>query len=505
MDERKSTVILIGQLVFSLLILGGSINGSFQASATDVGPPPWRPWNVTGVQKLVVVFTEFSDVVHSVDSQTIRNRLNEMATYFHNVSYGRISVDLTVYDHWKRLNKTQQYYGQDAASTHDVNGWQFIVDSMEAWDSQVNFSKYDCLLVIHAGEDQSSNTTRDDLLWRQNFCSFGRTSKRSVFFGNESYSFWGLAYDSEFEEWGLIAHEFGHSLSLPDLYIENESLTLDKVSLMARGDRNGNASNEGTWPASLDGFSKYMLGWLTPTQASLNLTQDVVEMQSASSSQETLIRVNLTESEYYLMEVREPSGYDQYAVDSTSLVVYRIDELQPSKTGIVTIGQGGVLPQNSTYSDMPNGVFARFISFDSIKHTAKIGLAAKLFFVNLDMPDAVEWPSNIVGRVKVVDSNNEPSQNVRLNISIGTDYSVLRTTDSQGEAEFEIGSWELDLGAHTVEISSPQMLTGELNKDVNLVFPWQTTTIFVLVISLAISLYYVRRYAKRKENYRLIV
>jgi len=372
---------------------------------------------------------------------------------------------------------------------------------MEAWDSQVNFSKYDCLLVIHAGEDQSSNTTRDDLLWRQNFCSFGRSSKRSVFFGNESYSFWGLAYDSEFEEFGLVAHEFGHSLGLPDLYIGNESLTLDKLSLMARGDRNGNnASSEGTCPASLDGFSKYMLGWLTPTHASLNLTQEVVEMQPASSSQATLIRVNLTESEYYLMEVRESSGYDQYAVGSTSLVVYRIDELQPSKTGIVIIGQGGVLSQNSTYSDTSNGVFVRFISFNSITHTAKIGLAAKLFFVNLDMPDAVEWPSNIIGKVKVFDSGNEPAQNVRLNISIGTGFSVLRTTDSQGEAEFEIGSWPIGLGARTVEISSPQMLAGELNKDVNVVFPWQTATILVLVISLAISLYYVRRYAKRKED-----
>jgi len=121
MGERKKTLILVGLLVCSLFVLASSLNGNFQASATDVGPPPWRPWNVTGIQRLVVVCTEFLDVTHSVDSLTIRNRLYEMATYFYTVSSGQISVDLTVYDHWERLNKTMQYYGQDDASTHDVN------------------------------------------------------------------------------------------------------------------------------------------------------------------------------------------------------------------------------------------------------------------------------------------------------------------------------------------------------------------------------------------------
>ena len=118
-----------------------------------------------------------------------------------------------------------------------------------------------------------------------------------------SYGFWGLAYDSEFEEWGLMAHEFGHSLGLPDLYVENRSLGIDSLSLMARGDRNGNP--EGTSPAGLDAFSIYLLGWLNPTLIILNSTKDIVEMNSSASGSPTVFKVSLSDSEYYLIEIRK--------------------------------------------------------------------------------------------------------------------------------------------------------------------------------------------------------
>jgi len=64
----------------------------------------------------------------------------------------------------------------------------------------VNFSDYEYLSIIHAGQDQSSNENVTQLLWRQNYGFLGRTSKRTVWVGSKNYSFWGLAYDSEFEE-----------------------------------------------------------------------------------------------------------------------------------------------------------------------------------------------------------------------------------------------------------------------------------------------------------------
>jgi len=212
-----------------------------------------------------------------------------MATYFHNVSLGKISIDFTFFgDEWMKLNNMMGYYGQGSGKS-DSHGWDFIVDSINVWERYANFSDYEYLTVIHAGKDQSSYPNQKELLWRQNYCNLGRSSTRTVWTSKGHYDFWGIAYDSEFEEWGLMAHEFAHGLGLPDLYVENASLGIDEFSLMARGDRNG--VPEGSCPAPLDAFSMYMLGWLNPVPINLNSTKDIVEMNSSALGARSVFKI----------------------------------------------------------------------------------------------------------------------------------------------------------------------------------------------------------------------
>lgn len=455
-------------------------------------PPPWCPWTVTGMHKLVVVCVEFSNVVHSTDASTIRTRVNTVAEYFHNSSFGRISINVTFFgDHWERLNNTMEYYGQDANGTHDVHGENFIADSIEAWNNFVNFSEYDCLLVIHAGEDQSSHPETTELLWRQNYCNLGRASKRAISVNGREHRFWGMAYDSEFEEWGLIAHEFGHSLGLPDLYIENESLAFDGFSLMARGDRNG--VPEGTCPAPLDGFSMHLLGWSNLTTVTLNSTEDVVKMKPLGCSSATLLKIPLSESEYYLVEVREKAGNDKYTVSSTSVIVYIIDEMKESKKGIATVLTDGVVTEGSTYSDAARNVFVSFISFNSSEHLAIVAFSAQLFFVDVDLSDSVECFLTATVKIHVFDSSNNPVVGVPLSISIGENHHIQLLTDSRGQAEFQFRFGFNELGTRHIKISSPYMLAGEKEKEILVVFPWTLLIIVILIVALASTLFYIAR------------
>ena len=468
---------------------------NFKVFAKQEDPPPWRPWIVTGVQKLVVVCVEFSDVLHSTDALTIESRLGNMAEYFDNISFGNIALDITFYgDRWERLNNTMEYYGQDADGRHDAHGWNFIVDSITAWNKLVNFSDYDCVLVIHAGEDQSSYPERTELLWRQNYCNLGRTSKRTVRVYSEEYRFWGMAYDSEFEEWGLMAHEFGHSIGLPDLYIENKSLAFDSLSLMARGDRNG--IPEGTCPGPLDGFCMYLLGWLNPMIVTLNSTEGIVKMKPLGNSSATLLRIPISESEYYLIEVREKSGNDQYTVSSTSVIVYIIDEIEESANGIATALTGGVVAEGSIYLDPARGTFVSFISFNSSTHLATVGLSTQLYFIDVDIPDSLECFFPATGEVQVFDTSNNSAQGIRLNISIGENY-ILRVTDHEGKAYFPLSFGLDDLGKNRIKISSPHMLAGENEKEVLVGFPWTPCVVLLLLIVCIVTSVYAIRY-KRK-------
>jgi len=458
-------------------------------------PPPWFPWNVNGTQRLIVICTEFSDVSHLTNTSTIQTRLSNMATYFHNVSLGKMSIDFTFFgDEWMRLNNTMRYYGQGSGKS-DSHGWDFIVDSVKAWEKYVNFSDYEYLTVIHAGEDQSSYPNQTELLWRQNYCNLGRSSMLTVWTSKGHYDFWGLAYDSEFEEWGLLAHEFAHGLGLPDLYVENASLGIDKLSLMARGDRNG--VPEGSCPAPLDAFSMYMLGWLNPVPINLNSTEDIVEMNSSALGSPTVFKVSLSDSEYYLIEVREKSGSDNYTLSSTSVIVYIVNNMKESADGIVDVLNGGVVVYGGFYSDIARSVCVSFVSFNSSTHIARVGLSTQLFFIRIDLPDGIDWFSTITGKIQVFDGNDNPVRYALLNITVDENMSILRVTDENGEATFELSFKEL--GNHTIRVTSPSILAGETERTILVSFPWQPLAIALLSIALLVlSVYTVIKYVLKR-------
>ena len=77
----------------------------------------------------------------------------------------------------------------------------------------------------------------------------------------------GAFYVSESAQPGTYAHEFGHSLGLPDLYPPDTGKP-DIVGfwfLMDSGDKLGNRTS----PSGLDAWSLIQLGWIEPTEVSL--------------------------------------------------------------------------------------------------------------------------------------------------------------------------------------------------------------------------------------------
>jgi M6 family metalloprotease-like protein len=486
--------LLIPVLSCLLVSFTPSLNANNVVLNDSTGPPPWRPWSVTGIQKLAVICVEFSDVSHTANVSVIRTRLGNMAAYFYNVSHGKISVDFTLFgDKWLRLNNTMEYYGQGSWKD-DFHGWDFVVDSVKAWENFVNFSNYDCLTIVHAGDDQALHTNETELLWSKNFCNLGRTSKTSVTVDGQTYSFWGIAYVSEYDEYGLVSHEFGHSLGLPDLYVENRTEAFDSLSLMALGSWNG--FPQGTEPAPLDGFSLHMLGWIDPSTVELNSTEEIFQMKSLESDAPSVLKVPLSDTEYYLVEVREKSGYDEYTVPSTSVEVYLIDEMKQSATGIATLLNGGCVSLGSVFSDAARGVDVSFISFNSSTHVAKVGLSSQLLFVAMNVPNSVQCFFPASGTVEVFNANGEPVPSVPLNITIGQSHYTLVDTDEGGKADFPIDFGLSELGNQTIRVFSPLMLTGETVRETTVVFPWIPLAIFVLSLALIIALVFA---AKRRS------
>lgn len=115
----------------------------------------------------------------------------------------------------------------------------------------------------------------------------------------------------------LIVHEVGHILGLPDLYDTEDGdewsdYSVDDASLMATGnfatvtDKKGNTTY---LPTALDAWSRYQLGWTTPTVVTKSGVY-TVSAQNSKNGYTTLLIPTKHKGEYYIIENRTFSGYD---------------------------------------------------------------------------------------------------------------------------------------------------------------------------------------------------
>lgn len=137
-------------------------------------------------------------------------------------------------------------------------------------------------------------------------------------------------YSSSGELWGdgtscgigPICHEFSHCLSLPDVYptlaslVESPSV-VDEWDLMDGGSYTG----KGWCPPNYSPLEKMLLGWLNPVE----LKEDTIitDLRPVAEGGDVFI-VFHTDSEFYLIENRQQSGWD-FGLPGRGLLVYHVD------------------------------------------------------------------------------------------------------------------------------------------------------------------------------------
>lgn len=143
---------------------------------------------------------------------------------------------------------------------------------------------------------------------------------------------------------GVFAHEFGHVLGLPDQYDYGyDSEGTGMYTLMAGGSygRDVNTDNallnryfSGFSPVHMDAWSKYYLGFATPTEIKSEDGKQTLTINPLATSPDIykIVVPGSNGTEYFLLENRQQIGYDKglaYTVDGQNLhglVVYHVDE-----------------------------------------------------------------------------------------------------------------------------------------------------------------------------------
>ena len=308
-----------------------------------------------------------------------------LAHFFSEMSYGALSLaipekDRTVAEMWLESKERSRdpYFGKapgvkatKADCKDNLSGWvnalkNFAREVIAAADTSIDFDKYDSdkdgrltLVVavfnpVEFSQLCGPNGTVFSILYTTNDHINGDTSKANtwlyarVITGDHRDSFPYLV--------GLMAHEYGHVIGLPELYdrtniresstdYENHSAGIGYYGVMGKGN-NGYATKKAgvvDGPAPLSEWSRIELGWIKDSSTSTDDRLDTVtgdldlSIHDINSDNGKVYKIPVLSktSEYFLLSNRQNtydetessvgSYYDEYAPTS-GLLIYHVDD-----------------------------------------------------------------------------------------------------------------------------------------------------------------------------------
>jgi hypothetical protein len=316
-----------------------------------------------------------------------------------------------------------------------------------AADRDFDYRLYQHICVVYAGNDQSvTNKTTD--LWPQFWSGLNVTTQRG-------WKVNSAFYVSENDPVGTYAHEFGHSLGLPDLYPKDRRKidTVRQWSLMDSGEWGGNPP--GSAPTGLDAWSLTILGWLTPVEVSARpegTSVDILPLVNPNGTR--AVKIPLNNTMYYLLELRMRRLADS-SLPFDSVEIYKIDlrnQMGYDAYGLLNMtGQFLYASKDqiqAVFSDDTNKVFIQMIG--CVSETCTLKIASRMIRVSVEVPASVEILMPVQVKVKFVDQTGRPIQKLNFTFTIdGT--PVQLELDENGEANYTVHFNKL--GRHTVHVN----------------------------------------------------
>ncbi len=441
-----------------------------------------------GVKKLAVVFVEFTDVrfaentsatVGSIQTyvsnvniapgtkiSTETGLLSNMIKYISECSYNNMTLEVYPFTNsgiGYPLSNTASTYGA-SQEANVVNGQLFrdAVAAVNTSGATVTNTIYDALMVVHAGIGEESGGVSNDI-WSV-FVGWASGGSAGGFFEGETVP---AMEKSDLSPFGVLCHEFGHQLGLPDLYNTNSGTSnVGKWDLMDYGAWVG--SPQGSQPPHMSSWCKTLLKWLTPVS---HTNSSTITLNSFKDLTANCVKVPVLGSttEYFLFEYRQQAGFD-IALPGQGVLVWHIDDTKATSTQLSSniINNGSPLavaliekdkggnagsskgestdpfnaaadmlasPQSDSYSNGPS-----YITLYEFSGAGTGFMTAKLFSIpattSLVAKKAINYPNPV---------KNVLSTTIRVNFSRPFTTATLRIYTIAGEFLFEKALAQTDL------------------------------------------------------------
>lgn len=313
----------------------------------------------TGHMKTLCLLIQFSDVkFSSIDNpqQFYNNLLNTKGFTYSNGANGSArdfynDASTGVFDpQWDvigpiTLSKGATYYGTDTPS-QDAHMGEAVKEAVEkAHDMGVDFSQYDYdndgvvdnIAIIYAGYGEADDPNGKEFIWphaanMEDDWGISMTEdgkKIGHYFCSNEVRYNADASVKEPTGIGTVVHEFGHILGLPDLYDVSYNMLSSMLQYglyywdtMAAGCYNNNMNT----PATFSSYERFVLGWLKPEDVTADIDSIATLPNLAASNKALRVKVPGSDSEYFLLENRQQTGWDKYIYDH-GMLAWHIDEV----------------------------------------------------------------------------------------------------------------------------------------------------------------------------------
>ncbi|MBN2777846.1 MAG: M6 family metalloprotease domain-containing protein [Bacteroidales bacterium] len=302
-----------------------------------------KSFPTTGTRKLITILVEFPDEtftrtqsefndLFNGSNYTLEGATGSVKTYYADNSFDQLDLTTDVVGPYT-LPNNMAYYGGNDGSGDDLRPQEMISDAIALANPDVDFSDYDNdgdgyvdgVYVVYAGYSEASGAS-EDAIWPHRWAlpwpgeDYDGVTVYDYSCSNELYGNSGTYITGI----GTVCHEFGHNCGLPDYYDTDytgsggEAFTLGAWDVMDGGAYN----NYGCTPPFFNSFSRYIVGWQTPT---LLQSPETVALPNTAENNISYYYNTQTSNEYFLLENRQKISWDLY-IPHHGLIIYHVDE-----------------------------------------------------------------------------------------------------------------------------------------------------------------------------------
>ncbi|MDT0319930.1 M6 family metalloprotease domain-containing protein [Streptomyces millisiae] len=293
------------------------------AATDDLGsgfPVDEQALPAVGTLRAAMVFVDFED--HPAPRGSLLKaeaNLRSGVEYLEDLSGGELDIEVTGSDGWVRMPEPSTSYPFDRGLSYEDHV-RYLGDAVRAADDGFDFSNTDVVWVV--ATEEAENISFSPTTNHLDVTADGNHLTHAVTFGYDQWRWGGL----------VLAHETGHTLGLPDLYLfeappddpTNWHAAVGGWDLM--GLISGQAPEYFAW-------QRWQLGWLAdrqvvcaPARGSTTATLVPVaeSTTTARPSADATLVLPLSATRAVVVENRQAIGYDREILTPGALV-YTVD------------------------------------------------------------------------------------------------------------------------------------------------------------------------------------